>query len=529
MENQRMSGILLHPTSLPGRYGIGSMNQAAYDWVDFLERTRQSLWQVLPLGPTGYGDSPYQSFSTFAGNPYLISLEDLVGDGLLERSVLDEAPAFPDHAVDFGAIYTWKLPVLRQAAKCVAEEDASEQRVALCEEFEQFCQENTEWLDDFALFMALKDAHDGAPWNQWEMSLRSRQPDAIAAATNTHAGDIHAHKVNQWLFYRQWLKLKAYANDKGVQIVGDIPIFVAMDSADTWTNPSRFFLDDEFQPTVVAGVPPDYFSKTGQLWGNPLYRWKSMKEDGYAWWLRRIRAALRLYDIVRVDHFRGFAGYWEVPAGEETAVNGRWVRGPGEDFFHVVGAELGELPIIAEDLGEITPDVIALRDQFGLPGMKILQFAFASDASDKFLPHNYTPNFVVYSGTHDNDTTRGWYENSSTDAERDFFRRYLRTDGSAPAWSLIDAAFRSVADMAIVPTARHPQPGQPGPHEPARPRRRQLDMALPTPTAHRPHRVALARIDLYLWPRPADLCRQRRGVRRPVCARRQAHCARGTA
>jgi 4-alpha-glucanotransferase len=224
-----------------------------------------------------------------------------------------------------------------------------------------------------------------------------------------------------------------------------------MDSADTWTNPDRFFLDDEFQPTVVAGVPPDYFSKTGQLWGNPLYRWKAMIEDGYAWWLRRIRAALRLYDVVRVDHFRGFAGYWEVPAGEETAVNGRWVRGPGEDFFHVVGKELGELPIIAEDLGEITPDVIALRDQFGLPGMKILQFAFATDASDKFLPHNYTTNFVVYSGTHDNDTSRGWYEESATDAERDFFRRYLRTDGSAPAWALIDAAFRSVADMAIVP------------------------------------------------------------------------------
>ena len=451
MENKRKSGILLHPTSLPGRYGIGSLNQAAYEWVDFLVRTRQSLWQVLPLGPTGYGDSPYQSFSTFAGNPYLISLEELVADGLLDQRVLDEAPEFPDRNVDYGAIYNWKLPVLRQAAQRLADAETREKLPALCQEFEQFCNENADWLDDFALFMALKDTHDGAPWNQWEMPLRSRQPEAIAKATASNGDAIHGHKVNQWLFYRQWLKLKKYANDKQIEIVGDIPIFVAMDSADTWTNPDRFYLDDEFQPTVVAGVPPDYFSKTGQLWGNPLYRWRAMQKDGYGWWLRRIRAALRLYDFVRVDHFRGFAGYWEVPAGEETAVNGRWVRGPGQDFFHVVKAELGELPIIAEDLGEITPDVIALRDQFGLPGMKILQFAFASDASDKFLPHNYTPNFVVYSGTHDNDTSRGWYEVSATDKERDAFRRYLRTDGSTPAWSLIDTAFRSVADMAIVP------------------------------------------------------------------------------
>jgi 4-alpha-glucanotransferase len=451
MENQRMSGILLHPTSLPGRYGIGSMNQAAYDWVDFLYRTRQSLWQVLPLGPTGYGDSPYQSFSSFAGNPYLISLEELVDDGLLERSVLDSAPDFSDVAVDYGAMYHWKLPVLRQAADRLAGDNTTKRYAELRKEFDRFCQENADWLDDFALFMALKDAHDGAAWNQWEMELRSREPAAMAEAEKTHAADIHAHKVNQWLFYRQWLKLKAYANNKNIQIVGDIPIFVAMDSADTWTSPDRFYLDDEYHPTLVAGVPPDYFSKTGQLWGNPLYRWKAMKEDGYTWWLRRIRAALRVYDRVRIDHFRGFAGYWEVPAGEKTAVNGRWVRGPGADFFHVVKEQLGELPIIAEDLGEITPDVFELRDQFDLPGMKILQFAFASDASDKFLPHNYTSNFVVYSGTHDNDTSRGWYEHSATDEERDFFRRYLRTDGSGAAWTLIDAAFRSVADMAVVP------------------------------------------------------------------------------
>lgn len=447
MEYQRKSGILLHPTSLPGRYGVGSFNQAAYDWVDFLDKTRQSLWQVLPLGPTGYGDSPYQSFSSFAGNPYLISLEEVVQMGLLDQQVLDQAPNFPRERVDFGAIYQWKLPILRQAADALQTRATPDQLT----EFTQFCTENADWLDDFALFMALKDAHNGAPWNQWEMELRSRQPKAVKAAAQTHADAVHAHKFNQWLFYRQWLRLKGYANALNIQIIGDIPIFVAMDSSDSWTNPKEFFLDDEFQPIVVAGVPPDYFSATGQLWGNPLYRWQEMKRTNYRWWLRRIKAALRLYDIVRIDHFRGFAGYWEVPAGEKTAEKGQWVKGPGADFFSAVKDALGELPIIAEDLGEITPDVIELRDQFGLPGMKILQFAFSSDASDKFLPHNYKPNFVVYTGTHDNDTTCGWYRHSASEKERDFFRRYLRTDGHDPAWGMIDVAFRSVAYLALAP------------------------------------------------------------------------------
>jgi 4-alpha-glucanotransferase len=447
MEFQRKSGVLLHPTSFPGRYGIGSFNQAAYDWVDFLDQTRQSLWQVLPLGPTGYGDSPYQSFSSFAGNPYLISLEELVQQGLLEQQALDRAPDLPHDRVDFGAIYHWKIPVLRQAADGFAQRATPDQQA----EYSQFCADQAAWLDDFALFMALKDAHGGAAWNQWPLPLRGRQASALAAASRQYATAIHAHKFNQWLFYRQWLRLKGYANALGIQIVGDIPIFVAMDSADAWTNPREFFLDDAFQPTVVAGVPPDYFSETGQLWGNPLYRWDTMQRNGYAWWLRRIKAALRLYDIVRIDHFRGFAGYWEIPAGEPTAINGQWVKGPGVAFFDAVQAALGELPIIAEDLGEITPDVITLRNQFGLPGMKILQFAFSTDASDKFLPHNYTRNFVVYSGTHDNDTTCGWYQQTATDKERDFFRRYLRTDGHDAAWSMIDAAFRSVAAVAIVP------------------------------------------------------------------------------
>ena len=446
-DSTRRSGILLHPTSLPGRYGIGSFNQAAYDWVDLLVRTRQTLWQVLPLGPTGYGDSPYQSFSSFAGNPYLISLEDLLEEGLLDPQLLATAPEFPRDQVDYGAIYRWKPPLLRRVAQDFPRRGTPEQQA----EFQAFCAENQEWLEDFALFMALKDAHGGQPWNQWEMPLRKRSKRALARARKEHAAAIHAHKFNQWLFYRQWLALKAHANRQGIRVIGDIPIYVALDSADAWCNPEIFHFDREFQPTVVAGVPPDYFSETGQLWGNPIYRWDRLKRTGYRWWIRRIQAALRLYDIVRIDHFRGFAGYWEVPAGEKTAVKGRWVKGPGADFFQAVQAELGQLPIIAEDLGEITPDVIELRDQFGLPGMKVLQFAFSTDASDKFLPHNYTANFVVYTGTHDNDTAWGWYQHSSTERERDFFRRYFRTDGHEVAWTLIEGAFRSVARLAVVP------------------------------------------------------------------------------
>jgi len=448
---QRKSGVLLHPSSLPGSYGIGTLNQAAYHWVDFLERAGQQIWQLLPLGPTGYGDSPYQSFSSFAGNPYLISLEQLVEEGFLEQAALDRAPEFTSNQVDYGAIYEWKLPLLRTVATSFQQDSAAkgnltEKRI----EFEQFCTENAEWLDDFALFMALKDAHNGAPWIEWEMDLRSRKNFAIKAATKTHADLIYSHKFNQWLFYRQWNWLRTYANDRGIQIVGDIPIFVAMDSADAWTNPTEFFLDDASQPTVVAGVPPDYFSETGQLWGNPLYRWDKMKANDYAWWQRRIQAALRLYDIVRIDHFRGFANYWEVPAAEETAANGRWVDGPGPHFFQTLERKLGALPIIAEDLGEIDQAVFDLRDQFSLPGMKILQFAFGGDASNLFLPHNYAPNFVVYTGTHDNDTTVGWY-NASPDHLQDHLRRYLKVDGNDVAWSLTEAAFRSAAATAIVP------------------------------------------------------------------------------
>ena len=464
MNYPRRSGLLLHPTSLPGPHGIGSFDEAAYGWIDFLAETRQSLWQVLPLGPTGYGDSPYQSFSSFAGNPYLISLQALVDDGLLDQSVLDSAPDFPRDRVDYGGIYSWKLPLLYDVAKGFDQRATPEQK----SEFDQFCRDEAEWLDEYALFMALKVEKETA-WNEWPMALRAREVDALAQAKKRLVDEVLGHKLNQWLFYRQWTALKGYANDKGIQIVGDIPIYVAMDSADVWADPQDFQLDDDYQPTVVAGVPPDYFSETGQLWGNPIYRWHLMKQNGYAWWLRRIRAALRLYDIVRIDHFRGFAGYWEVPADEETAMNGEWRDGPGADFFETVRRELGELPIIAEDLGDITRDVIELRDQFDLPGMKILQFAFATDASHKFLPHNYTPNFVVYPGTHDNDTAWGWYTQSSSEHERNHFRHYYRSDGSDVPWTMLESAFASVAHTAIAtmqdvlnlgPEARINTPGQ---------------------------------------------------------------------
>ena len=340
MQDVRRSGILLHLTSLPGKYGIGTLNHEAYHWVNFLAQTRQTLWQVLPLGPTGYGDSPYQSFSSFGGNPYLISLEGLVEMGLLDQRELDNAPDFPRQMVDFGAIYSWKMPLLRR----VAEQFDARASAEIKAEFGQFVADNADWLEDFALFMALKDAHNGSPWIQWDMPLRSRQKGALAEARKAQAAALHNHRLNQWLFYRQWLALKGYANSQGIQIVGDIPIFVAMDSSDAWTNPKEFFLDDQYHPTAVAGVPPDYFAATGQLWGNPLYNWKAMKKNGYAWWLRRMRAALRLYDIVRVDHFRGFAGYWEVPAGEETAVNGDVEEGPGRRFLRRRAQRTGREP-----------------------------------------------------------------------------------------------------------------------------------------------------------------------------------------
>ena len=447
MTFSRASGILLHPTSFPGRFGIGDLGAEAFRWVDFLAGACQKLWQILPLGPTGYGDSPYQCFSAFAGNPYLISPEKLVEDGLLSADDLRMLPAFPAHTVDYGPVIQFKLQMLDKVYANFRRGAAGGLRA----EFEAFKDAHASWLDDFALFMALKESQGGAVWSTWAPELVSRQPAALAAARAQLAEAVESQRLRQFLFFRQWSAVKAHANRAGIKVIGDIPIFVAYDSADVWANPGLFYLDEHGQSTAVAGVPPDYFSATGQLWGNPLYRWDVLKQTGYAWWIERFRATLAFVDIVRLDHFRGFEAYWEIPAGMPTAEGGQWVKGPGADFFTALQSVLGALPIIAEDLGVITPEMLALRDRFGLPGMKVLQFAFSADATDPFLPHNYPHNCVVYSGTHDNDTTQGWYARTSTEHERDFARRYLGRDGRDIAWDFIRLAFASVADMAVAP------------------------------------------------------------------------------
>jgi len=444
MKFERSAGILLHPTSLPGAYGIGDLGPAAYAWLDWLAGSGCKLWQVLPLGPTGFGDSPYQCFSAFAGNPYLVSPQVLLEQGLLRSEDLADMPAWDEQRVDFGRLYLWKPALLEKAFRHFSAKPGEVQA-----EFTAFCNENDDWLEDYALYSAIKETHGGGSWDGWPKNLRLREPSALQEARAALASAITRFSFYQFLFFRQWKALRAYAGENGVQIIGDIPIFVAYDSADVWAHPDLFHLDTDGKPTVVAGVPPDYFSPTGQLWGNPLYNWEVHRAGGYAWWLERLRASLKLVDILRIDHFRGFAGYWEIPAGNPTAEIGRWAKGPGEDFFKAVQSNLGSLPILAEDLGVITPDVVRLRDRFGLPGMKILQFAF-SGPDNPFLPHSYLQNCVVYTGTHDNDTTRGWYE-SAPEAEKDFARRYLQADGNQFVWDLIRAAWSSVAVFALAP------------------------------------------------------------------------------
>ena len=443
---QRSSGILLHPTSLPGPHGIGDLGAEARAFVDFLVRSGQTLWQVLPLGPTGYGDSPYQCFSAFAGNPLLISLETLLEDGLLLPDDLRDAPAFPDDHVDFGAVIPWRSALLARAgARFTDRADAD-----LARDFGAFCTAQASWLDDYALFMALKEENALATWSTWPRDVVRRDPVALEAARTRLATSVFKHKVCQLLFFRQWAELRRYANQRGVRIIGDIPIFVAYDSADVWANPELFFLDANGRPTVVAGVPPDYFSATGQLWGNPLYRWDVMAERGYDWWLARLRMTFTQVDVLRVDHFIGFHRYWEIPARAKTAVKGRYKPGPGAALLSAAREALGDLPIIAEDLGAVTPEVEALRDQFELPGMKVLQFAFDSDASNPFLPHNYPKRCVAYTGTHDNDTTAGWFAKASDD-ERSRVQRYFARSGDDAAYDFIRAVMSSCADTAIVP------------------------------------------------------------------------------
>lgn len=446
MAFKRASGVLLHPTSLPGPDGIGDLGPEAYRWVDFLVEAHCHLWQILPLGPTGYGDSPYQCFSAFAGNPYLISPTLLMDADLLTRADFNDRPNFPANKVDFGPVITWKLTLLDRAFRHFKSGGSAELKKA----YAAFCQQNGEWLEDFALFMTIKESQNGVSWDNWPAELRGRDKKALGAFLEKDPDNVEKHKFRQFLFFSQWTNLRQYANSKEIQIIGDIPIFVAYDSADAWSHPELFYLDDAGKPTVVAGVPPDYFSPTGQLWGNPLYRWDAHQKENYAWWVKRFKSVLKVVDIVRLDHFRGFAGYWEIPAGMPTAEIGKWVKGPGQAFMDAIRTQLGELPIIAEDLGEITPDVVKLRDDNGFPGMKIFQFSFSATPADPFLPHNYPKNCVAYTGTHDNDTSIGWYA-SAPEKERDFCRRYLARSGEDIAWDLIRGVWGSVAMFSICP------------------------------------------------------------------------------
>lgn len=405
----------------------------------------QTLWQVLPLGPTGFGDSPYQCFSALAGNPLLISLEDL-------SSRCPSPPAFPADRVGFEQVIPWKMTALKEAAR-----DFRGQR-----EFQEFCNENAEWLDDFALFMALKEAEPSKVWSQWDEGIRARDPGALKQSRERLAGPIAIQKFLQYAFFSQWTALRDYCHERGVRIMGDLPIYVAHDSVDVWVNPHYFQLDKKGNPAAVAGVPPDYFSATGQLWGNPIYNWDALASNDYDWWLNRFRAVLKLVDVIRLDHFRGFEAYWEVPGGAPTAAGGRWVKGPGRDLFLTLQEALGHLPLVAENLGMITPEVEALREEFGFPGMRILQFAFGNDEQARsFRPHNYVRETVAYTGTHDNDTIVGWWTSvghgestlsaDSVRAQRDFARRYLNTDGSRIHWDFIRALLASVADTALIP------------------------------------------------------------------------------
>jgi 4-alpha-glucanotransferase len=453
----RSSGVLLHPTSLPGRYGVGDLGEEAYRFIDFLAASGQTLWQVLPLGPTGYGDSPYQSFSAFAGNTLLVSPDRLISEGLLDKRDLEGAPVSRPERVDFGAAIEFKNKLLRRAFENFHRSTDTGLRGG----FETFSQRESAWLDDYALYRAMKDARGGAAWNKWEPPMRGREAAALAAAREGLREQVSAQKFYQFLFFRQWHALKRYANEQGVSVIGDIPIFVAHDSADVWTHPSLFKLNPDGSPRVVAGVPPDYFSATGQLWGNPLYDWERLQADGFRWWIARVSAMLRTVDILRIDHFRGFAASWEIPGGDTTAERGHWVDAPGRELFEAIKRALGDLPILAEDLGVITPDVERLRDDFNFPGMRILQFAFGGDSKNIDLPHNYHRNITVYTGTHDNDTTAGWFKSEAgagstraaeqIESERRFCLDYLNSDGREIHWDFIRAVLASVGNIAIIP------------------------------------------------------------------------------
>ncbi len=449
----------MHFTSLPGGHGVGDLGPRAYEFADFLAAAGQKVWQFLPVNPTGYGDSPYQCFSAFAGNPLLISLDRLREQGRLATSDLIHAPHFPDDAVDYAACIDFKMPMLRCAAKNFFATASAFDRA----KFDEFCETSRFWLNDYALFMACKEAHGGVTWTSWDSPIRKREPCALNEWSQKLERAVLAYKYWQFEFFQQWNSLKNYCSQRAIRFMGDVPIYVAHDSADVWAHPELFHLDEDGRASVVSGVPPDYFSATGQLWGSPIYRWNKFVASGYKWWIDRFQASLSLCDYVRLDHFRGFEAYWEIPAGEATAINGRWVKGPGEEFLRAVKNACGELPVVAENLGVITPAVEKLRKDFGLPGMTLLQFAFGNDPQGpSFRPHNYERDIVAYTGGHDNDTTVGWWNSSGASdstrtaedvrKEHEFAADYLDLkDDSEINWVMIRAVLGSVADMAIVP------------------------------------------------------------------------------
>lgn len=452
-ELPRAAGILAHPTSLPGAYGIGTFGREARDFVDLLVLSRQRIWQMCPLGPTGYGDSPYQCFSALAGNPLLIDVEQLVHDGLLAEHDLHSLTGFPTGHVDFGPVIEAKMQVLRLAADTFFAKLGDPSTDVTAARFRRFCRDNAFWLDDYTLFMVLKAEFGGSAWSEWpDEQLRMHEPQAVAAARERLQDEIRLHQFLQYIFFEQWLDLRAYANRSGIEIVGDMPIFVAYDSAEAWAKPELFLFDEHHQPTSVAGVPPDYFSATGQLWGNPLYDWEYHEKTEFAWWIEIIRHKLAMFDYLRIDHFRGFSAYWAVPFGDTTAERGEWQPARGRQLFRRIREVLGTPPILAEDLGFITDDVRRLKHEFGFPGMKILQFGFDSgqEMVNEFLPHNYEANCIAYTGTHDNDTLVGWLE-SAKPADRELAYEYLHSDGTRPHWDFIRGIYSSPAAFAIVP------------------------------------------------------------------------------
>ena len=441
---ERSSGILLHISSLPGDGGIGCMGKDAFQFVDFLAQTKQKIWQILPLGPVGYGNSPYQCYSAFAGNPMFIDLEQLVADRFISKKSLVYTE-FKEKKVEFERVEEWKMPVLREA---FAGFQKNFERFS--NEYHSFMQHHSWWLDDYALFRSLKTKFEGTVWNTWEKNLVQRDRNTINNYFTELHGEIDFHRFMQFIFFRQWFKLKAYANSKGVKIIGDIPLYVSFDSVDVWANQDIFLLDGDAKPTQVGGVPPDYFSETGQLWGNPVFDWERVAERDFDWWLARVHFNLRMFDRVRVDHFRGLESFWAIPAKEETAIVGEWLPAKGHELFRKLKEQLGTLEVIAEDLGIITPEVEKLRDDFNLPGMKVLQFAFGSDATNMNLPHNYSSNFLVYTGTHDNDTSLGWF-NSTEKKERKLLHRYISGSGKQFVCNFMEYAWASAAHTAIAP------------------------------------------------------------------------------